>query len=212
MSPIRPAPGPPTRAELEIRRSRFLTLIARADGEGAARAVIAAARGEFPDARHHCSAFIVSVPGANRIERSSDDGEPAGTAGMPMLEALRGSGMEDVVAVVVRYFGGIKLGTGGLVRAYGEAVTTALPQVPRVRVVRRSLLRLELPHAEAGRVEAELRARGADVAGTEFGAGGVVLTLATGDTAALEDLIASLTSAAYSPEPAGEQAIEERLR
>lgn len=212
MSPIRPAPGPPTRAEVEVKRSRFLTLIARADGEEAARAVVAAARSEFPDAGHHCSAFILSVPGANLIERSSDDGEPAGTAGMPMLEALRGSGMEDVVAVVVRYFGGIKLGTGGLVRAYREAVTAALPRVPRVRAVRRSLLRLEVPHTEAGRMESELRARGADVVGLDYGARGVALTLATADVGALEELVASLSSAAYAPEPAGEQVIEERVR
>lgn len=212
MVTIRPAPGPPTRAELEIKRSRFLTLIARADSEDEARAVIAAARSEFPDARHHCSAVIISIPGAHPIERSSDDGEPAGTAGQPMLEALRGSGMECVVAVVVRYFGGIKLGTGGLVRAYSDAVAAALPQVPRVRAVRRTLFRLALPHTEAGRLESELRARGVDVVGTDFGASGVTLTLATAEAAALEDLIATLTSAAYSPVRAGEQISEEKVR
>src|SRR5690625_7410464 len=107
-------PGVTATTELEIRRSRFITWLRRAGEEAAARALVDEARHTYPDARHHCSAFVVRVPGANLVERSSDDGEPAGTAGMPMLEVLRGSGLVDVAAVVVRYFGGVKLGTGGL--------------------------------------------------------------------------------------------------
>src|SRR5690606_5623750 len=110
--------GVTTTTELEIRRSRFITWLRRAEDEEAARDLVEEARHTYPDARHHCSAFVVRVPGANLVERSSDDGEPAGTAGMPMLEVLRGSGLVDVSAVVIRYFGGVKLGTGGLVRAY----------------------------------------------------------------------------------------------
>ncbi|HOA88438.1 MAG TPA: YigZ family protein, partial [Propioniciclava tarda] len=113
-------------SEFEVKRSRFLTTLARVDAEEAAREVIADVRRVHPAARHHCSAFIVEVEGAQHIERSSDDGEPSGTAGAPMLGVLRGSGVTQVVAVVTRYFGGVLLGTGGLVRAYSDAVAEAL--------------------------------------------------------------------------------------
>lgn len=117
-------------SEMEIKRSRFLTYITRVQSEDEARDFITLVREMFPDARHHCSAYIYHVDDANDVERSSDDGEPSGTAGKPMLEALRGSGMKDIAAVVVRYFGGIKLGTGGLVNAYTNAVTSTLSDVP----------------------------------------------------------------------------------
>ncbi|WP_414120032.1 IMPACT family protein [Corynebacterium nuruki] len=151
------------RAVLEVKRSRFLALVGRATGEAEARAFIAAARAAHPDARHHCSASIVHVTGANPVERSSDDGEPSGTAGQPMLEVLRGSGLQDVVAVVVRWFGGVKLGTGGLVRAYQDALRPALAELPVVRREPQSAWSFEVGHAEAGRVESELRNRGVAV-------------------------------------------------
>lgn len=118
--------------ELEIKRSRFLTYITRVQDQEQAREFIHSIKELYPDARHHCSAFIFHVDGSNDVERSSDDGEPSGTAGKPMLEALRGSGMKDIAAVVVRYFGGVKLGTGGLVNAYTNAVTELLPEVLQV--------------------------------------------------------------------------------
>ena len=125
---VAPTAGITTTGELEVKRSRFITLICRVTSEDEARAFIQATRAEYPDARHHCSAFIYAVEGANPVERSSDDGEPSGTAGQPMLDVLRGSGMLDIAAVVVRYFGGVKLGTGGLVRAYSDAVSLVLPR------------------------------------------------------------------------------------
>lgn len=150
----------PVTGELEIKRSRFLTFIGRVTDEVEAREFIAQVKRQYPDARHHCSAFIFEVPDANPVERSSDDGEPAGTAGSPMLEVLRGSGLSDICAVVVRYFGGIKLGTGGLVRAYTDAVATTLPQVPAVTRKKLELWQVKLQHGEAGKIEAELRAAG----------------------------------------------------
>uniref|UniRef100_UPI0039EEFE92 IMPACT family protein n=1 Tax=Sinomonas sp. G460-2 TaxID=3393464 RepID=UPI0039EEFE92 len=116
------------RHELEIKRSRFITVLRRAETEDEARALVAELRREFHDARHHCSAFVL---GPDRTaQRSNDDGEPSGTAGIPMLEALlKGATLDgaadlsDVAAVVVRYFGGILLGAGGLVRAYSESVS-----------------------------------------------------------------------------------------
>jgi uncharacterized YigZ family protein len=198
----------PVTTELEIRRSRFITWLARAGDEATARAFVDEARRAFPDARHHCSAFVVRVPGANLVERSSDDGEPAGTAGMPMLEVLRGSGLVDVVAVVVRYFGGIKLGTGGLVRAYSDAVRSAL-EVATVVVERETaLFAIDLPHDSAGRVESELRASGFAVADVAYGAH-VTLTLATDDDGALASAVASLTGAQAALRPAGSQISEQ---
>ena len=126
---LRPGSDRPV-AETEVKRSRFIACAARVPDEDAARAFLAEIRAEFADARHHCSAYILHVDGANPVERSSDDGEPAGTAGQPMLEVLRGSGLQDVAVVVVRYFGGVKLGTGGLVRAYQDA-TRAVLEVAR---------------------------------------------------------------------------------
>ena len=157
----------PVSATIEARRSRFLADLARAPTEEEARAVIDAARRAHHDARHHCSAFILGVDG--RVERSNDDGDPSGTAGAPMLEVLRGSGLSDVVVVVTRWFGGTLLGTGGLIRAYSDAVAAALELA---RPLRRELLvaaTLEVSHADAGRVEHELRAAGAQVEGVDYG-------------------------------------------
>ena len=120
------ARGDQPEIDLEIKRSHFLARAQRADCEEEARAFIAAVRSRYPDARHHCSAYIVPSPGALPIERSSDDGEPSGTAGQPMLETLRSSGLTATAVVVTRYFGGTLLGTGGLVRAYSESTTCVL--------------------------------------------------------------------------------------
>ena len=104
--------GAPALGEYEEKRSKFVCLLERVDDEEAARAVVAAQRKAYPDARHHCSAFVIDQIDTTPIVRSSDDGEPSGTAGTPMLDQLQGAGLSDVVAVVVRWFGGTKLGTG----------------------------------------------------------------------------------------------------
>lgn len=149
------APGRGVDVELEIKRSRFLTRLRRVGTEEAARAVIEDRRATHFDARHHCSAFVLG-PDA-RTARSSDDGEPAGTAGIPMLQVLQKNELTDVVAVVTRYFGGIKLGAGGLVRAYSDAVAQAVAAVG-VRTVRRCrLLQVAVEFAAAGAVEDQLR-------------------------------------------------------
>ncbi|PNL48628.1 YigZ family protein [Proteus mirabilis] len=114
----------------EIRKSRFITFIAHTEGIDAAKAYIQSIKEQFPDARHHCWAFVAGRPDDSQQLGFSDDGEPTGTAGKPILAPLLGSGMGEVTAVVVRYFGGIKLGTGGLVRAYGSGVQQALKLLP----------------------------------------------------------------------------------
>ena len=141
--------------ELEIRRSRFLTRLRRVSSEDEARAVIEERRRVHFDARHHCSAFILGPD--SRTARSSDDGEPAGTAGAPMMHVLEQNRLSDVVAVVTRYFGGIKLGAGGLVRAYSDAVAAAVSTVGTCDVTLSALLRVDVPMAHAGAVEAQLR-------------------------------------------------------
>ncbi|OYO18921.1 IMPACT family protein [Enemella evansiae] len=194
------AAGTAPAAEIEVKRSRFLAVVRRVDDEAAARAVIEEQRRTHRDARHHCTAFILGP--APAIMRSNDDGEPSGTAGAPMLEILRGKELSDVVAVVTRWFGGTLLGTGGLTRAYGDAVRAALEGARLVRRVEWVRLDLDLPHADAGRVEAELRDAGVAVLGADYGAS-VRLRLTADDPDALTARIAELTAGASAPIPAG---------
>jgi uncharacterized YigZ family protein len=188
--------------ETEVKRSRFLCRLRRVDDEDQARAVVDEARREHWDARHHCSAFVLGP--ACQLQRSSDDGEPAGTAGAPMLEVLRGREVSDVVAVVSRHFGGTLLGAGGLVRAYSDAVRAALDDVG---VVRRRLMRLldvTAEHADAGRLEHDLRARGVVVEGVTY-AERATLRMAVPDDAVadFQDTLAELTSGAVDSREAG---------
>src|SRR5882757_8331761 len=134
--------------ETEVRKSRFLCLLAPVSSEAPAREVVALRRRTHHSARHHCSAFVLRPGG--QIQRSSDDGEPAGTAGVPMLEVLRGRGLTDVVAVVTRYFGGVLLGTGGLIRAYGGAVSAAVDAAPVIRRQTMHTVVVTVDHAAAG--------------------------------------------------------------
>lgn len=141
--------------EIVIRKSRFLTRAVPVTAVADAESVIAAVRREHWDARHHCTAMVTGVLGDQA--RSSDDGEPSGTAGMPMLEVVRRRGLTDVVVVVTRWFGGVKLGAGGLVRAYSTAVSECLDRAALVH--RRALTQVvvEVSHADAGRADNMLR-------------------------------------------------------
>jgi len=129
-----------TRAEIREKGSRFIATAAPARDEAEARAVIDSVRSEFPDATHHVWGFAVAAGAAAPVERSHDAGEPKGTGGPPLLQAIRGAGLADVVVVVSRYFGGRKLGKGGLARAYRAAASRALEGAPRREAI--ALLRL----------------------------------------------------------------------
>ena len=194
-------------ATLEIKRSRFLCTLRRVEQESDARALVDQMRKAHWDARHHCSAFVIG-PDA-MLQRSSDDGEPAGTAGAPMLEVLRGHRVSDVAVVVTRWFGGILLGAGGLVRAYGDAVSAGLAEVGTLerRLLEEWAVRLD--HSEAGRVEGELRARGVEVLDTTY-AQDVRLLLGVEDPQALVAVLAALTSGRVVPERVGERWVDRR--
>lgn len=141
--------------ELVIKKSRFIAHIAPVSSVEDAERVIAQVRKRAWDARHNCTAMVTGLLGDQA--RSSDDGEPSGTAGVPMLEVLRRRELTDVVAIVTRYFGGIKLGAGGLVRAYSSAVSEALDLAVLVRRESLTQVTLDVPHAAAGRFDNLLR-------------------------------------------------------
>ena len=186
-------------AEIEVKRSRFRSRIVRVETEEAARAVVAAERRAYGTAGHHCSAFVLGPTGATL--RSNDDGEPSGTAGAPMLDVLRGRGLTDVVAVVTRWFGGTLLGTGGLIRAYGDAVSTAVDAATVVTYVLREGLVVTVTGADGPRLENALRGHpGCAVTSTAWGATGLVLGLAVepGTQDSVRGLVGALTSGAGS--------------
>lgn len=185
--------------EIEIKRSRFLCVLRRAQTEEQARDLVAELRRRHHDARHHCSAFVL---GEDRmLQRSNDDGEPSGTAGAPMLEALTQHGegdLSDVCAVVVRWFGGTLLGAGGLVRAYSQAVAETLETAPLTTRARRRHLSVTVSPAFAGKLENELRGAGTTVLGTDYGAQAAVVKTAVEDRGPAIDrlraLVAEVTS------------------
>ncbi|NJP67982.1 IMPACT family protein [Streptomyces spiramenti] len=166
-------PGPGVH-ETEVNRSRFVCTLDPAATEAEAAAAVARERERHPAASHHCWAYVLGADGA--VRKCSDDGEPGGTAGLPMLQMLTRREVRCVVAVVSRYFGGTKLGAGGLIRAYGGAVGTALDTLGTVTRTRYRLATVTVDHQRAGKLENELRARGHVVRDVAYGS---VVTIAT---------------------------------
>lgn len=146
----------PAHCELVIKKSRFIGCVQPVADRAAAQAVVAGLRAQHPGAAHVCWALLAGGQSA-----ANDDGEPGGTAGRPMLEVLRHQDLEGVLATVVRYFGGVKLGAGGLVRAYTDAVAQALMQADKVPIRRRVPLHCAVPYALEGLLRRELAAAGA---------------------------------------------------
>ena len=220
------ARGEQPEIDLEIKKSHFLARACRTDSMDEARSFIADVRSTYPDARHHCSALTLTdlsdghALAAPPTERSNDDGEPSGTAGQPMLDVLRGTGLANTTVVVTRYFGGTLLGTGGLVRAYSDATAQALARASRVLVTRRHLWDVRVPVAQVSRLEADLRSRGDTGSGavrveeTIWGPTHAVLMLSSGssDPTRLHGLLAALTQGEAVPEPAGSRLTEVPVR
>jgi uncharacterized YigZ family protein len=141
--------------EINIERSRFIAYVNRAETEEEAQAFIADIKKKHWDANHNCSAYMIGEN--NLIQKANDDGEPSGTAGVPMLEVLKKRDLKDTVVVVTRYFGGIKLGAGGLIRAYGKATSEGLNATG---IVERKLMRImktKIDYTWLGKVENEVR-------------------------------------------------------
>ncbi|MDH2924588.1 putative YigZ family protein [Nicoletella semolina] len=134
--------------EEEIKKSRFITYLNHTQGIEQARAFWAEMKSLHPQARHHCWAAVAGMPTDSLQYGFSDDGEPSGTAGKPMLNCLLGSGVGEISAVVVRYYGGILLGTGGLVRAYSHGVQQALAQLARRCKILRQPYRLQCSYEQ----------------------------------------------------------------
>ncbi|MEU0518126.1 YigZ family protein [Streptosporangium sp. NPDC006007] len=182
-----------TEHEIEIKRSRFLCAVAPVSSEAAARAFVAECRGIYADAGHHCSAYVIG--GDRRLQKADDDGEPGGTAGTPMLETLLRRGFGDTVAVVTRYFGGVKLGAGGLVRAYGSAVGKTLDLAPLVEMVPARLMTVTVDHVQAGRLENDLRVSPYEVREVAYGDEvGFRVAVREPESAAFPGWVATLTA------------------
>ncbi|MGY8798816.1 MAG: YigZ family protein [Longimicrobiales bacterium] len=143
-----PIPSRVHRVDETIQRSRFITTAAHAPDAEAAQAFIQTIRDEFPDATHHCWAFVAGPPASTTHIGMSDDGEPHGTAGRPMLTSLLHGGVGEIVAVCTRYYGGVKLGTGGLARAYSGGVKLALETLPTDEKVARVWLVVTVGYAD----------------------------------------------------------------
>jgi len=171
-------PSHTQRTELEIKRSRFITTIGSVESKDAAKAFITSIRTEFPDANHHCWATVAGAPNDVHQQDQSDDGEPKGTAGKPMLNVLQHSGLGNTVVVVTRYFGGIKLGAGGLVRAYTRAVSEALKTLDTETVRHRESMLIVLPYSELDIFEHWLKSHHSDISDKQF-SDTVQLTLLT---------------------------------
>jgi uncharacterized YigZ family protein len=163
-----PVPAEEARAEIEVVNSRFIATAAPAATVQEAREFIARIKHEFADASHNVPAYIIGY-GPSIIAHCHDDGEPSGTAGRPALAVLQGSGLGDVAVVVTRYFGGTKLGTGGLVRAYGDAVRAVLEVLHRAERVATHTVFIAMPYSYFERVRQAVSAHGGRILDEDFG-------------------------------------------
>ena len=163
---------------VEIEKSRFICWLCHAPDNAAFDVLLNDARSTYPDASHHCSAFIAGAPGEQIAIGFSDDGEPGGTAGRPMFQALEGSGLGQIGAVVTRYFGGTKLGTGGLVRAYTQAVLKALETLPRREFTERRRVTIQVDFSNEAEARRWLAEHDIPVVSADYDSQGARLLLA----------------------------------
>ncbi|MGM0614130.1 MAG: IMPACT family protein [Pseudomonadota bacterium] len=163
--------------QIEIEKSQFIAWVAHTPSPDTLHTLMASARAAHPNASHHCSAFIAGPPGEQTAIGFSDDGEPGGTAGRPMFQVLNGSGIGEIGCVVIRYFGGTKLGTGGLARAYAQAVSQALDSLPTREIIERDALTLRLSFAQEADVRAWCAENTLPVFSADYDGDGVRLAL-----------------------------------
>ena len=191
------------RGEYTEKRSRFIGQLWPVETEAEALEKLASVRKEYHDARHTCFAYIVRDGG---VVRYGDDGEPQGTAGQPILAVLSGAELTNVCCTVTRYFGGVLLGTGGLVRAYTAAAKAALSDAGVSRMALWRCERLHCPYPMYERIRRLLEEREAVTEATEFGADVALEILIRGDRAAdFDDALREISAGAVVPEPVGER-------
>lgn len=189
--------------ETEVNPSRFLCALAPAATEQEAQDFIAAVRKEHADATHNCFAYVIGADAA--IQKASDDGEPGGTAGVPMLQMLLRRDMRYAVAVVTRYYGGVKLGAGGLIRAYGGAVGEALDTLGTITRRRFRLATITVDHQRAGKLQNDLRSTGREVRDVRYAeAVTIEIGLPDTDVATFEAWLADVTAGTAGFELGGE--------
>ncbi|MFD0028808.1 YigZ family protein [Streptomyces sp. NPDC055059] len=189
--------------ETEINRSRFLCALAPAATEREAQDFVARIRREHPTASHNCYAYVIGADAS--VQKASDDGEPGGTAGVPMLQMLTRREMRYVVAVVTRYYGGVKLGAGGLIRAYGGAVGEALDALGTLTRRRFRLATVTVDHQRAGKVQNDLRSTGREVRDVHYGeAVTIEIGLPDADVDAFRAWLADVTAGTAEFELGGE--------
>ncbi|SED90147.1 YigZ family protein [Streptomyces sp. KS_5] len=189
--------------ETEVNRSRFICALAPAATEQEAQDFLAAVRKEHADATHNCWAYVIGADAA--IQKASDDGEPGGTAGVPMLQMLLRRDMRYVVAVVTRYYGGVKLGAGGLIRAYGGAVGEALDTLDTITRRRFRLATVTVDHQRAGKVENDLRSTGREVRDVRYAEEVTIeIALPDADVEAFRAWLADVTAGSAGFELGGE--------
>lgn len=164
-----PIPARQARVTDEVKGSRFIATASRASGVEAAKAFVARVKAEFGDATHNCSAWVVGPPGSTACTASSDDGEPGGTAGLPILNVLLNSGVGDVAVVVTRYFGGVKLGRGGLARAYSAGAQRVMKELPLTERVFYADIEVTADYPAVDAVRRVTAANEGVVAGESFG-------------------------------------------
>lgn len=165
-----PIPTGFQRSEIEVERSRFITSIEPAATAEDGLAFVALLKQEFPDANHNCWAYLIGPPGSSDKIGLSDDGEPHGAAGKPMLTVLQHAGIGDIAVVVTRYFGGIKLGKGGMVKAYTRAVQTALEQLTLTEKIDWLEVVVTFEYAQLSGIERLLPELEAEIVDREFSA------------------------------------------
>ncbi|MGB2336040.1 MAG: YigZ family protein [Alcanivorax sp.] len=163
-----PVPASPIDREIIINKSRFITWLRPVAHREDAMAIVDEARRRYPDASHHCYAYLLGRP-ASAQAAMNDDGEPSGTAGKPIFNVIQHKGMSDVLVVVIRYFGGVKLGAGGLVRAYAAAAESVLSAVERVEHTPQVTLTLAVPFALEQRIRLWVEQHSAQVAEVTYG-------------------------------------------
>lgn len=179
-----------TSFEMVIKKSRFICSIGRADTEEAAQDFIAQVQTANRKANHNCFAYMIGDK--DQVQRESDNGEPSGTAGVPILESLQLAKLHNVVAVVTRYFGGIKLGAGGLIRAYSNVTTNAIHQAGLVQRVLQTAVDITVSYAQHDKLLYFLKEQQVEVANEAYGVD-VTVTIFV-DQAACDDLIDQLTN------------------